>query len=61
VNKIAAANVMHQIAELLTAEWIVAKILNHGAAIGVGVSFFELIVRKSGIFLKKKRLDFVSP
>ena len=59
-NKISAANVMHQVAEIPAAERIVAEILDDGASIGVGMRLFDLVIRKSRISLEK-RADFVGP
>ena len=44
-NEIAAANVVHQIAEFDAAKRIVAKILNDGAAIGISVRLREFGLR----------------
>ena len=60
-NEISAANVMHQVAEFLTAKWVVAEILNDGAAIGISVRLFELVFRQPWISLAQQWSDLVSP
>ena len=50
LNQVGAAHIVRQIAEKMTAERIVAKILNDAAAICIGVRFLELVfacVRKA--------------
>src|SRR5713226_9456025 len=54
VNKVTAADVVHQIAEFHTAEGIVAKVLDDGAAIGVSVRLLKLLFRERWKSLKKK-------
>ena len=36
-DKVATANVMHQITEFHAAKWVVTEVLNHGASISVTV------------------------
>src|SRR6185369_17810765 len=60
-HEVAAANVMHQIAELYAAEGIVAQVLDDGAAIGVGMRLGDLLFRESGIALQKEGTKGVSP
>jgi len=43
-NKVSAADVMHQIAEFTAAERIVAKILDDGASVGVGMRLPDLVL-----------------
>ena len=52
---------MHQVAEFRAAERIVAEVLDDGAAIGVGMRFFDLVFRQSRISLEQKRADLVGP
>src|ERR1035437_10993447 len=44
VNKVPATNIMGEIAKFLAAKWIVAEILDHSAAVSIGV---RLLDRKS--------------
>jgi hypothetical protein len=60
-NKVSAAKVMHQVAEFLAAERIVTQILDDSASVGVGVRFFKVVFRQSGISLEQKRPDLVGP
>jgi hypothetical protein len=48
-HEIAAAKIVHQIAEQLASEWIVTHVLDDGPAIGIGVGFTELIGRETAI------------
>src|SRR5580704_19517387 len=43
-DKISAANVVHKVAEFRASERIVAKVLDDGAAIRVGVCFRQLLL-----------------
>ena len=47
MNEVSAPHVMHQVAEFLTAERVVAEVLYDGASVGVGMSFPKLVFRKS--------------
>src|SRR5882672_12459359 len=60
-NEISTADVMHQIAELPAAEWIVAEILDHGASIGVSMRLPDLVFRESGISFEQERPDLIGP
>ncbi len=60
-NEVSAANVMHQVAELFTAERVVAQILDDGAPIGIRVRLFELVLRQARIALEQQGPDLVSP
>ena len=60
-DEIAAADVMHQTAELRAAEWVVAEVLDDSTAIGVGMGLDDLVFRKSGISLEQEGTDLVSP
>ena len=55
-NEVSATNVVHQVAEFDAAEWIVAQVLYNGPAIGVGMSFFELLFGEPRIALEDERL-----
>jgi hypothetical protein len=52
---------MHQVAEFFAAEWIVSKILDDGASIGVGMGSADLIFRQSRISLEQQGLNLVEP
>lgn len=60
-HDVTAAYVVHEIANFLVAERIVAHVLNDATAIGVSVGFFELLRSQVGKFLQEKRLDLVFP
>ena len=51
-NEISAANIMNEVAEFSAAEWVIAEILDDRASVGIGVSLFELVFRKSRISLE---------
>lgn len=55
VDKVTAADLVRQIAELPVAERVVAKILNGRAAIGIRLR--DLVLRKPGKVLSQKRLN----
>ena len=61
LDKVAAAHVVHQVAEFLAAERIIAQVLNDRAAIGVGVGFLDLIVREAGKAVLDQRTDVRRP
>src|SRR4051794_29030125 len=50
-NKVAATNVMHQIAEESVAEWVIAQVMDQASAVGVAVSDTELFWCRAGILL----------
>ena len=52
---------MYQIAELHTAKRIVAKILYDSAAIGISVSFLQLVFRQASKALHEKRAKLIGP
>src|ERR1039457_4531748 len=60
-DKVAAANIMHQVAELPAAEGIVAEVLDNRATVGVSMRFADLIVRESGVTGQQERPDLVGP
>ncbi len=53
MNKISTADVVHEVAEFFTAERVVAKVLDDGATVGIGVRLFELISRQPRISLEQ--------
>ena len=60
-DEISAANVVHQIAEFLVAEWVITKVLDYGAAVRVRVGFPDLIVCEAGISHQQQRPNLVDP
>jgi hypothetical protein len=52
---------MHQIAELHTAERIVAEILDDCAAVGVAVRLFELVLGERRKTSEKQRAELIGP
>ena len=60
-NEVAAANVVHEVAEFPITERVVTEILNDGASIGVSMRLPDLIVRESRKSLEQKWLDFAAP
>jgi hypothetical protein len=51
-DEVAAADVVHQTAELPVTKWIVAEVLDDGAAVGVGMGLGDLLFRQAGIALQ---------
>ena len=49
LNKVSAADIVHQVAEFFAAERIVAEILDHSAAIRIGMSLPDLVFRQARI------------
>ncbi len=60
-HKIAAAHVVHQVAELLVAEGIVAHVLDHRTAIRIGMRLPHLVVRQPGIPRQDHRPQLIVP
>src|SRR5579863_7487856 len=60
-NEIAAAHVMNEVAEFLAAEGVIAKILNNGATVGVGVRFLDLVVGQAWETVFNERENVRSP
>ena len=60
-NKVAAADVMHQVAEFPASKWVVAEVLNDRTSVSIGVRFFDLVVRETGKTLEQEGADLVSP
>src|ERR1019366_2453298 len=60
-NEVSGPNVMRQVAEFDAAEWMVAEVLYTAPAIGVGMSFFELLFGEPRIALEDERTDLVRP
>ena len=52
---------MRQVAELLTAEWEVAEVLNDGAAVGIGMRLPNPVFRQRRKSLEKQRPDLIFP
>ena len=52
---------MHQVAELMAAERVIAQVLYDRASVGVGVSFFQLIVSDARVAVTEQRHDLVFP
>jgi hypothetical protein len=52
---------MHQVAELLVTERVITQVLDDGASVGVGMRFFDLIFRETGISLEQQGADLVGP
>src|ERR1035437_11092550 len=52
---------MGEIAEFLAAEWVVAEILDHSAAVSIGVRLFKLIIRQSRESFEQQRPDLIFP
>jgi hypothetical protein len=53
-NKVAAADVMHQVAEFSASKWVVAEVLNDRASVSIGVRYFDLVVRETGKRLSRR-------
>src|SRR5271154_3833159 len=61
LQKIRAPDIMHQIAEITAAKWIVTKVLDDRAPIGVGVGFVYLLLCGIRKTLEEYRPDGVGP
>src|SRR5207245_8163819 len=60
-NEVSAADVMHEVAEFFIAERVIAEILDHRAAVRIGMGFPDLVFRPARISREQERLDLVSP
>jgi hypothetical protein len=60
-NKITATNIVRQIAKELTAEGIVAHVLNDGASIGIGMGLEQLLRSRLGKSAQEYGFDVVLP
>src|ERR1700731_191871 len=60
-NEVAAANVVHQIAEFHAAKGVVAEVLDDGASIGVAVRHLELVFGERWKSLEEKRAKLIGP
>src|SRR5208337_2112220 len=60
-NEVPTTNVMRQIAELLAAEWVVAEVLDDGAAVGIGMRLRNLVFRQRRKSLEQQRPDLIFP
>jgi hypothetical protein len=61
MNEISASNIVHQIAELFAPEWVVAKILNYRAAVGVGMGLLQLVRVEAREAFEQQRLNLRRP
>jgi hypothetical protein len=52
---------MRQIAELLAAEWVVAEILDDGAAVGIAMRLPNPVFRQRRKSLEQERPDLIFP
>ncbi len=60
-HEVAAAHIVHQVAELLIAEGIVAHVLDDCSAIRIGVRLPHLLVREPGIARQDHRPQLIVP
>ena len=60
-DEVAGADIVGEVREELVAEGVVAKILDGGAAVGVGVGFLELGGGKGGVAAEQEGLDGAEP
>ena len=60
-HEIAAADVVHQVAEQPAPERVVAHVLHDAAAVGVSVGFGQLVRSGGGIERQQHRLDGILP
>src|SRR5713226_8306437 len=60
-DEIAAANVMCEVAKKGAAVWVVAHILNDGAAVGVGLCPAQILLGRLREFLQQQRPDVRLP
>ena len=61
LNKIPAADIVRQVAEILAAEGIVPHVLHHRAAIGIGVGFAQILRGRARKTLQQERLNLFCP
>jgi hypothetical protein len=52
---------MDKVAEFFTSKGIIAKVLDDGATVGIGMGLAELVVGESGIALEQEGLDLICP
>ena len=60
-NEVSTANVMYQVAELPTAERVVAEVLDNSASVGIRVRFRDLLLRQRRKTLEEEWPDFIGP
>ena len=60
-DKIAAANIVDQIAEEPVSERIIAQVLDQASAVGIAMGHAELVRRRAGILFQQKGLDLIFP
>jgi hypothetical protein len=46
---------------LFVAERVITQVLDDGASVGIGMCFFDLIVRETGISLEQQGADLIGP
>src|ERR1051326_1892751 len=56
-NEIAASNVVHQVAEELAAERVVAHVLNDASTVGIGMRLYQISGRGARESTQKQRLQ----
>ena len=60
-DEVSTTHVVHQVAEILVAERIVAHVLNQRSAIGIGMRLPQIFLGSFGEALFQKRLDLILP
>jgi len=60
-DEVSAADVVSEVGEERVAEGVVAEVLNGAAAIGVGMSLFDLGLGQGGEALEQERTDGLFP
>src|SRR5260370_42056506 len=60
-HKIAAADIVREIAEKLFSERVISQVLDQRTAVCVGVCFLQLIIRGRGVFLEYQRPYVIVP
>ena len=60
-DEIARAHVVEQVTEKMTAEGIVAKVLDHRAAVGEGARVMEIVTARARIMLHEQRPQAAVP
>ena len=60
-HKVATANVVDQIAEELVAERVVAHVLQHASAVGVGMGLLQVLFGGVRETLQQQRLNLIIP
>src|SRR5690349_16092813 len=60
-HEVASADVVQHVGKLCISQWVIANIQHGGAAVGEGMSAFELLWRGIGKTLEERRNDFGIP